>query len=121
MKDRFIRNLMFTASMALGLIALGCEKAEPPAGSGKGSGPEALAPAQPNALLVPKTQMIDWCREHGVPESQCTRCNPALVDAFKAKGDWCGEHNLPKSQCIACDPSLEAKLKAMAPKADATK
>ncbi len=120
MTIRFIGNLMLTVSMALALIASGCEKAEPTGGASKEGGPQASSPAQPKALLVPKTQLVDWCREHGVPESRCTRCNPGLVAAFKAKGDWCGEHNLPKSQCIACDPALEAKLKAMAPK-DATK
>lgn len=46
----------------------------------------------------------DWCGEHAVPESQCTRCNAALTPAFKATGDWCDEHGLPESQCLACDP-----------------
>ena len=48
----------------------------------------------------------DWCGEHNVPESQCTRCDASLVPAFKATGDWCDEHGLPKSQCLACDPAL---------------
>lgn len=49
----------------------------------------------------------DWCEEHGVPESQCTRCNPSLVAAFKATGDWCGEHGMPESQCRLCNPDLK--------------
>ncbi len=48
----------------------------------------------------------DWCGEHAVPESQCTRCNKDLVPAFKATGDWCPEHGLPESQCLACNPDL---------------
>lgn len=48
----------------------------------------------------------DWCDEHAVPESLCTRCNPALVPAFRATGDWCVEHGLPESQCKLCNPSL---------------
>ena len=48
----------------------------------------------------------DWCGEHGVPESQCTRCNPDLIAAFKATGDWCEEHGLPESQCLKCNPDL---------------
>lgn len=48
----------------------------------------------------------DWCGEHQVPESQCTRCNPSLIAAFKATGDWCQEHKLPESQCLACNPDL---------------
>jgi hypothetical protein len=49
----------------------------------------------------------DWCGEHAVPESKCTRCNPSLSAAFKATGDWCGEHGLPESQCKQCNPGLE--------------
>ena len=47
----------------------------------------------------------DWCSEHSVPESKCTRCDPKLVAAFKATSDWCAEHGLPESQCVQCDPS----------------
>jgi len=49
----------------------------------------------------------DWCGEHNVPESLCTRCNPALVPAFKATKDWCAEHGLPESQCLKCNPDLK--------------
>jgi hypothetical protein len=49
----------------------------------------------------------DWCEEHGVPETMCTRCDPALAAAFKATGDWCAEHGLPESQCLACNPDLK--------------
>ncbi len=48
----------------------------------------------------------DWCAEHAVPESKCTRCDPALIAAFKATDDWCAEHGLPESQCLACNPGL---------------
>ncbi len=48
----------------------------------------------------------DWCVEHAVPESMCTRCNPSLNPAFQATGDWCAEHGLPESQCRACNPDL---------------
>jgi len=49
----------------------------------------------------------DWCGEHQVPESLCTRCNPSLIAAFKATGDWCAEHGLPESQCLICNPELK--------------
>jgi len=49
----------------------------------------------------------DWCEEHQVPESQCTRCDPSLVAAFKATGDWCEEHGVPESQCLKCNPDLK--------------
>ncbi len=71
---------------------------------------------KPMAPLVPKKEVADWCKEHGVPESVCTRCNSELVADFKKKGDWCSKHDLPDSQCIKCHPELEAKFKAMAPK-----
>jgi hypothetical protein len=49
----------------------------------------------------------DWCGEHAVPESKCSRCDPSLVAAFKATGDWCAEHGLPESQCLQCNPDLK--------------
>ena len=49
----------------------------------------------------------DWCGEHAVPESKCTRCDPSLAAAFKATGDWCAEHGLPESQCLQCNPELK--------------
>lgn len=49
----------------------------------------------------------DWCVEHAVPESQCSRCDSSLVAAFKATGDWCPEHGLPESQCLQCNPDLK--------------
>lgn len=54
----------------------------------------------------------DWCDEHAVPESLCTRCNPKLAAAFKASGDWCEEHGLPESQCKVCHPDLEIQRPA---------
>jgi hypothetical protein len=49
----------------------------------------------------------DWCGEHGVPDSQCTRCDKSLIPVFKATGDWDEKHGLPKSQCLKCDPKLK--------------
>ena len=72
----------------------------PPAGEG-----HAAANAQPGTWE-------DWCGEHGVPESQCTRCNRTLVPAFKAVNDWCAEHGLPESQCRACNPNLRIERPA---------
>jgi membrane fusion protein, heavy metal efflux system len=44
------------------------------------------------------------CDEHGVLEAVCTKCNPALIPVFKAKGDWCEEHQFPESFCPICHP-----------------
>ena len=49
----------------------------------------------------------DWCGEHAVPESQCSRCDASLIPAFQATGDWCAEHGLPESQCLQCNPDLK--------------
>ncbi len=78
--------------------------------------PAAQPAAAPKTPLVEKTQVADWCTEHGVPESICTRCNASLTESFKKKGDWCEKHGLPGSQCFTCHPELEAKFKAMKPK-----
>jgi hypothetical protein len=67
--------------------------------------PPASAPGHAAADVVPGSYE-DWCGEHAVPESMCTRCNPALVAAFKATNDWCVEHGLPESQCLICNPNL---------------
>lgn len=103
---------MFVAIAALlSLTALaGC------GGSSDKPAPSTSKPAAPKAPLIQKAAVADWCKEHGVPESICTRCNASLIADFKAKNDWCAEHSLPESQCIACHPDLEAKFKAMAPK-----
>jgi hypothetical protein len=49
----------------------------------------------------------DWCEEHQVPESLDTRCNTALIPAFKLTADWCKKHGLPLSQDTKCNPDLK--------------
>jgi hypothetical protein len=66
---------------------------------------KAAPTAHASADVVPGSHE-DWCGEHAVPESQCTRCNAELIPAFKATGDWCPEHGLPESQCLVCNPEL---------------
>ncbi|MCC6425975.1 MAG: RND transporter [Phycisphaerales bacterium] len=97
-------------SVIPGVVALvaavglsGCEKKSEPA-------------AKPAAADNQTTAAADWCAEHGVPESICTRCNPKLIAEFKQKGDWCKEHSLPESQCLECNPDLKEKFEAMKPK-----
>ena len=57
-----------------------------------------------------KREVADWCPEHGVPESICSRCNDSLVAGFKEKGDWCEKHGMADSQCFTCHPELEAEF-----------
>ncbi|MFH2056897.1 MAG: efflux RND transporter periplasmic adaptor subunit [bacterium] len=62
---------------------------------------------QPGATAEHSEDELDWCAEHSVPESACTRCNPDLIEQFKAAGDWCAGHELPESHCRLCNPGLE--------------
>jgi len=59
-------------------------------------------------------ETADWCAGHRVPESECTKCHPNLVEAFKAKNDWCAEHGLPESHCRECNPNLKFPQEAAA-------
>ncbi len=81
-------------------------------GSSEGSKPAAEQHAGKD---VKPGSHEDWCGEHEVPESQCTKCNPSLAAAFKASNDWCVEHDLPESQCKKCNPNL--KIERPAPSA----
>ena len=92
-----IRLFVIASLFAFGL---GCQKEA--AQTSAQAAVEKHAPAH----VVPGSYE-DWCDEHGVPESQCTRCNPSLIAAFKATNDWCEEHGLPESQCTKCNPDLK--------------
>lgn len=91
-----------SAVLAGAILLVGCDKK-----------PETTA--QSPSATGQQVASADWCAEHGVPESVCTRCDPKLIAEFKKKGDWCKEHNLPESQCIECNPELKEKFAAMAP------
>jgi hypothetical protein len=45
-----------------------------------------------------------WCKEHGIPEDECSMCSDKVAKECKAKGDWCEKHDRAKSQCFICDP-----------------
>lgn len=49
------------------------------------------------------------CKEHGVLEAICTKCNPKLIPVFQAKKDWCEEHGFPESVCPTCHPERGGK------------
>ena len=94
------------AAMALCLAACGRDQSKPAESADtRAPAPGATGAEHAQAGVVPGSYE-DWCGEHAVPESMCTRCNPALAAAFKATGDWCEEHGLPESQCLKCNPNL---------------
>jgi hypothetical protein len=107
-QDITVLVLAVTVAAALGVA---CTKDAPAPGTGgreTWSGTErAAAPDAHAAAGAQPGSYEDWCGEHEVPESMCTRCNPALVAAFKATNDWCAEHGLPESQCKLCNPELK--------------
>jgi len=52
-------------------------------------------------------QPDDWCQEHGVPETRCVECDPALLPRAKDHG-WCKEHGV--HNCLVEHPEI-AQLK----------
>ncbi len=94
---------LFLSLATLAVSACSKDEAEPQA---KATPTESLENAKHAAAGVVPGSYEDWCEEHQVPESMCTKCNPALSAAFKATNDWCPEHGLPESQCRLCNPNL---------------
>lgn len=97
------RPLVFVAMLAIALSPGGCKDKDRS---------ERPAPTITAASLLPSGvkpgSHEDWCDEHQVPESECTRCHPELIPAFKAVGDWDEEHQMPASQCTKCQPPHKA-------------
>ncbi len=99
----------FVLALVLGALPLAC-KGGAPEGTQQSAVPKTESATGSTAHApsgVAPGSHEDWCAEHAVPESMCTRCNPALVAAFKATGDWCPEHGVPESQCLLCNPGLK--------------
>lgn len=92
-------------TLTLMLTATACDRRDDPAEPATQPA-SAPAPTHAGKDVVPGSHE-DWCGEHQVPESLCTRCNPDLIAAFQATGDWCPEHGLPESQCLICNPDLK--------------
>lgn len=98
-------SIIITVIVAAGALVLGsaaCKNKsdQPSSKEGASATTHAAATAKPGSHE-------DWCEEHNVPESQCTRCNAKLIPAFKATGDWCEDHQLPKSHDLKCSPNLK--------------
>jgi hypothetical protein len=97
------------ALLGAAILAAGCGgQGAPSRTAGTDSATTTTAPAAGGhaAGIVPGS-WEDWCAEHGVPETQCTRCDPSLIPAFQAANDWDPEHGLPMSQCTIHDPNLK--------------
>ncbi len=115
-----VQSALFSLAAVMGLALSGC---------GRGDAPDSTAPSE-GAQPAAATDSVhrDWCVEHGVPETQCGRCDTKLAAEFQQKGDWCKEHNRPESQCFLCNPKraekfaaeYEAKYGSKPPKPDGT-
>jgi hypothetical protein len=105
------------AVLGLSVLAISCsnETTNPPppaeektpATTPPAEAPPAETPGSHAPAGVVPGSYEDWCGEHQVPESACTRCNASLIPAFQATNDWCAEHGLPESQCLKCNPNLK--------------
>ncbi len=95
-----MRRLLIMAILIPLVVVSGCGKKE-----------AAKAPAAPQAAVeaTKGTRESGICKEHGVLEALCTKCNPKLVPIFQAKGDWCAEHGFPESICPICHPERGGK------------
>ncbi|MFN7970953.1 MAG: hypothetical protein U0166_01145 [Acidobacteriota bacterium] len=102
---------LFVSMLLVSMIVSGCSGSSPkeasPGGDKAGAGGKPKAKAEAEAKNVVPGSYEDWCEEHQVPETQCTRCNASLIPAFKATGDWCETHQLPKSHDLADNPDLK--------------
>ncbi len=90
-------------------------------GCGKEDAPPAAAQADAAKPAVQKDDGPDaeddhsgwWCKRHGIPEEECSLCQPKVFKKLKAKGDICEKHpDRAKSQCFICDPTLKEKYAA---------
>jgi membrane fusion protein, heavy metal efflux system len=96
-----MRRLLVLITLIPLAAASGCGKKE----TAKATTAAKQAAAEPKK----DTQEAGICKEHGVLEALCTKCNPKLVPIFQAKGDWCAEHGLPESVCPICSPERGGK------------
>lgn len=104
--SRWTTGMALSFFAAIAIVAAGC-------GQSKSGGSSAKQPSAGATKVAADDSATWWCKEHGVPESQCGQCRPALTAEFKKKGEWCKEHDAPESQCFTCHPELEAKFAAL--------
>ncbi len=95
-----MRRLLILVTLIPLAVASGCGKKE------AAKAPEAAKQA---AAEPKKEAEAGLCKEHGVLEALCTKCNPKLAPIFQAKGDWCAEHGFPESVCPICHPERGGK------------
>jgi hypothetical protein len=80
------------------MVAGGCGKTDPE--------PKKQGATEKVAKTDAKESKHDewWCKEHGIPEEECSMCSDKVAKECKAKGDWCKKHDRALSQCFICNP-----------------
>ncbi|MDD2733702.1 MAG: efflux RND transporter periplasmic adaptor subunit [Desulfuromonadaceae bacterium] len=96
-----MRRLFILVMLIPLAVAFGCGKKD----AAKAPESAKQAAAEPKK----ENQEAGLCKEHGVLEALCTKCNPKLAPIFQAKGDWCAEHGFPESVCPICHPERGGK------------
>jgi cobalt-zinc-cadmium efflux system membrane fusion protein len=96
-----MRRLLTLASLIPLAVAYGCGK--------KDASKAPAATQQVAAEQQQEAREAGICKEHGVLEALCTKCNPKLAPIFQAKGDWCAEHGFPESVCPIHHPERGGK------------
>jgi thiol-disulfide isomerase/thioredoxin len=93
-----VRFFYFLAVFASIIVGCASSNTPPPAGTA----------GTPHGKLSELSRVegdIVLC-EHKVPAQVCTKHHPELVAQFQRAGDWCKPHGVPESQCLECHPDL---------------
>jgi cobalt-zinc-cadmium efflux system membrane fusion protein len=94
-----VRAMIAAALLLNAALTAGCRSERPDAAPAGARGEAKSAPPAEGAM----------CKEHGVLQALCPKCNPKLIPVFKARGDWCEEHGFPESICPTCHPERGGK------------
>lgn len=93
-----------------GLTLFACRETARDSPSSAQSAAALPVPSRSERTVAAETPpVLDWCAGHALPESHCTKCNPKLIEKFRAAGDWCPEHGFPESVCPLCNPMQPPK------------
>ncbi len=91
--ERTIRGSLLGLLAVLAALAAGCGQAE--------QGPKKEGP---KAASKDAKHEGWWCKEHGIPEEECSMCSARAAKECKARRDWCKKHDRALTQCFICNP-----------------
>ena len=94
--------LVWTLALCAAVSFLGCDSES--SDGEQGASKEAEQQEQALATRPENADPSDWCKEHSLPESMCTKCHPELTERYTKAGDFCAGHGCPESVCPKCHP-----------------